>query len=128
MLKRVIQKTPDLKVIGEISDLARLASTIAETGAEWVVVSLPPSGRIPETVESSLTAHPSVRVLAVAPDGSQVKMMWVEPRETAVAVAADGSQIEMHWTESREKDLDDVSMDELIAILRKHHSKSDPTN
>ena len=123
MLKRVIEKTPDLQVVSEIADLARLSSTIAETEAEWVIVSLPPDGKILETLESSLTAHPSVRVLALAADGSQVKMKWVEPRESAVAVAADGSQIKMDWVESREKILDDLSVDELIAILRKHHPK-----
>jgi DNA-binding NarL/FixJ family response regulator len=100
MLKRVIEKTPDLQVVGEIAGLAQLSSTIAKTEAEWVIVSLLPDGKIPEMVESSLIAHPSVRVLALAADGSQVKMKWIEPRE---------------------KILDDLSMDELIAILRKHH-------
>ncbi len=99
MLKRVIEKTPELEVVGEIADLARLSSTIAETEADWVIVSLPPDGKIPETVESSLTAHPSVRVLAVATDGNQVRIKWLE---------------------SHEEPLGDVSLSELIAVLHIH--------
>jgi hypothetical protein len=117
MLRRVIAKAPGLQLVDEIIDLASLSSAIEQTGAQWMIVSYPPNGKLPEAVESSLAAHPSVRVLAVAADGSQVKMKWVEPRESAVAVAADGSQVKMNWTESREEILDDLSLDELIAIL-----------
>jgi hypothetical protein len=117
MLKRVIEKTPGLQLVDEITDLAMLSSAVERTGAQWVVVSYPPNDKMPEAIESSLAAHPSVRVLALATDGSQVKMKWVEPRESVVAVAADASQVKMNWVESREKILDDLSLDELIAIL-----------
>jgi hypothetical protein len=117
MLKRVIAKTPGLQVVDEIVEWAELSAAIERTGAQWVVVSYPPQGKLPEAVESSLAAHPSVRVLALATDGSQVKMKWVEPRESVVAVAADASQVKMNWAESREKILDDLSLNELIAIL-----------
>jgi hypothetical protein len=96
MLKRVIEKTPGLQVVDEINDLARLSSAIERTGAQWVVVSYPPNGEMPKAVASSLAAHPSVRVLAVAADGSHVKMKGVE---------------------SREEILDDLSLDELITVL-----------
>jgi len=96
MLKRVIAKTPGLQLVDEITDLASLSSTIERTGAQWMVVSYPPDGKLPEAVESSLAAHPSIRVLALATDGSQVKMKWVESREEIV---------------------DDLSLDELIAVL-----------
>jgi chemotaxis response regulator CheB len=96
MLKRVIEKAPGLQVVDEITDLARLSPAIEQTGAQWVVVSYPPDGEMPKAVASSLAAHPSVRVLAVAADGSHVKMKWVE---------------------SREKILDDLSLEELIAVL-----------
>jgi hypothetical protein len=96
MLKRVIAKTPGLQLVDEITDLASLSSTIERTGAQWMVVSYPPNGKLPEAVESSLAAHPSIRVLALATDGSQVKMKWVESREEIV---------------------DDLSLDELIAVL-----------
>jgi len=117
MLKRVIAKTPGLQLVEEITDLAKLSTAIEQTGAQWMVVSYPPDGKLPEAVESSLAAHPSIRVLALATDGSQAKMKWVEPRESGVAAAADGSQVKMNWTESCEKILDDLSLNELIAVL-----------
>ena len=99
MLKRVIEKTPDLQVVGEVTELARLPAAMVQIDAEWVVVPLSPDGKIPQVVESWLTAHPSVRVLAVATDGSQLRMKWLESHEEA---------------------LDDLSLDELIEILCRH--------
>ena len=98
VLKRVIKKIPDLQVVGEITDLARLSSTITETEAEWVIVSLPPDGKMPELVDSALAAHSSVRFLAMATDGSQVRIKWLESREEA---------------------LDNLSLDELFAVLHR---------
>lgn len=98
MLKRVIEKVPDLRVVGEVTDLARLSSAILQTDAQWVIVSRPPNGKLPEVVESLLLKHPLVRILSVATDGSQVRMKWLE---------------------SHEQVLDGSSLDELIAILRR---------
>jgi DNA-binding NarL/FixJ family response regulator len=97
MLKRVIEKTPDLQVVDEVADLTRLSPAIAHTDAQWVIMSLPLDGEIPEVVRSLLIAHPSVRILAMATDGSQVRIKWLESHEEA---------------------LDDLSLDELIAVLR----------
>ncbi len=96
MLKRAFEQAPGLWVVGEVADLTRLSSAIERTGAQWVVVSLPPDGKMPAMVEPLLAAHSSVRVLGVANGGSQVKMHWVEPHEQT---------------------LDDLSLDELIAVL-----------
>lgn len=97
MLKRVIEKTPDLQVVDEVTNLARLPSAISQTDAQWVIMSLPLDGEIPGVVKSWLIAHPSVRILAMATDGSQVRIKWLESHEEA---------------------LDDLSLDELIAVLR----------
>ena len=96
MLERVINKVPDLEVVGHAADAARLQSLLKETDAQWVIVSLLPNNKIPAVANSLLAEHPSLRVLAIAVDGSQVKAKWVEPHE---------------------KDLGDLSLEELIAIL-----------
>ena len=96
MLKRAFEQSPGLRVVGEVADLSRLSAAIERTGAHWVVVSLPPDGKMPAMVEPLLAAHPSVRVLAVTNDGSQIKMHWVEPHEQT---------------------LESLSLDELIAVL-----------
>lgn len=98
MLKRAIDKASGLQVVGEITDLARLPSVIEQTGAQWVIMAFPPEGEMPEMAESLLTAYPSVRIMAVATDGSQVTMKWLE---------------------SHERTLDGLSLDELIAVLRR---------
>lgn len=97
MLKRVIAKVPDLRVVGEVPDLAVLASVVEQTSAGWVILSLTREGKIPEMAESLLTVHPSIRILAVATDGSQVKMKWLEPHED---------------------ELEDWSLNEMIDVLR----------
>ena len=97
MLKRVIEKIPDLRIVGVVTDLAILASVVEQTSAGWVILSLTRDGKIPEMAESLLSVHPSVRILAVATDGSQVKMKWLEPHED---------------------ELDDWSLNEMIDVLR----------
>ena len=88
MLKHVLQKDPGLKVVGEVLDLEDLARTVEETGAEWVIVSLPPDGRIPERAEAVLASHPSINLLAVAMDGSQIKLKWIGPQEKDINCAS----------------------------------------
>jgi hypothetical protein len=103
MLERVIKKVPHLEVVGQAADAARLPSLLEGTDAQWVIVSLLPNGKMPAVVDSLLAEHPSLRVLAVAVDGSQVKAKWVEPHE---------------------KDLGDLSLQELIAILENGRSEN----
>jgi hypothetical protein len=103
MLECVINKVPDLEIVGHASDPARLPSLLKEIDAHWVIVSLLPDGKIPGVADSLLAEHPSLRVLAVAVDGSQVKAKWVEPHE---------------------KELGDLSLEELIAILEDSRSQN----
>jgi hypothetical protein len=96
LLKRVIDKVPGVQIVAEVTDVTTLSATIEETNARWVIVSLPVDSERPGVIESLLTAHPSIRVLAVGTDGSQVRMRWLEPRE---------------------RNLDSSSLEDLIAIL-----------
>jgi DNA-binding NarL/FixJ family response regulator len=97
MLHRVIEKAPDLDVAGQTTDLTALPSLIEQTNAHWVIVPLLPDDAVPSEVESLLVQDPSVRVLAVAVDGSRLVAKWME---------------------SNEKQLDDISLQELLTILR----------
>ena len=98
MLRRVIEKTPDFQVVGEISGLTRLPEYVDQVDAQWVIVSLESDGNMPEEIETLLAQYPTVRVLAVASDGSHVKVKWVE---------------------THEEDLDNLSLGALVAALRK---------
>ena len=97
MLKRVLQNVPDLVVVGETSDSKGLLAMIEQTNAKWIVLSLPVDGKIPEEAETILSVHPNVFVLAVAADGSRVKVKW---------------------RELYEKELKGLVLDDLMAVLR----------
>jgi hypothetical protein len=100
MLGRAISKSPGLEVVDQVTDLASLPSAVERFGAQWVIISLRPEGRIPEVVSRLLAAHPSLLVLALAADGSQAKLEWME---------------------SHEKIFDQLSLNELVATLHSDH-------
>ncbi len=104
MLKRVINRTPGLQVAAELDNWDKLPGSVERTNADWVIVTLPSTTNLGKTIETSLSSHPQVRVLTVTADGRQVRLKGKEKED----------QI-----------LSDLSLDELIAILR---SKAEPSH
>lgn len=74
MLERVFNKQIDLQVVAEVLNWSRLSTVIARTRADWVVVSLLPNGEFPAYADLLIGLHPQIGVLAVAWDGSQIKV------------------------------------------------------
>lgn len=97
MLKRIIQKTHDLRLLGEITDHRELPAVIQNSGLEWVILSLPYNNELPQWVDDYLAQHPSVRFVAIASDGSKIKMKWLEIHE---------------------QELDGISLHDLLHILQ----------
>jgi hypothetical protein len=97
MLRRAISKSPGLEVVAQVADLASLPAAVERFGAQGVIMSLRPEAKIPEVVSGLLAAHPSLLVLALAADGSQARLEWMEPHEEI---------------------FDQLSLDELVATLR----------
>lgn len=98
MLQRVVDKQPDLQVVSEVSDWAELPSTIERTEAQWVILPLLADGKMPAIVDSLLSTSPTLHILAVAMDGSRIKMKCGASEE--------------EW-------LNNLSLDALIALLRR---------
>ena len=96
-LERAFAKVPGLRIVDEVPDLSQVTNVIAQTGAQWVIVSLPPEDQLSSVADRLLAAHPSTRLVNIAADGSHVTMQWLEPRQ---------------------RTLDEFSMSELIALLR----------
>ncbi len=119
MLKRAINRSPFLTVVADVSDGADLLSVVKQEQAEWVFVSLRPDGELPASAENLLADHPSVSIIAIAADGSQVKLGWTELCDRVIATAADGSLIRLRWTESHQRVLSDLSLGQLISVVRK---------
>ncbi|NJC94840.1 MAG: hypothetical protein C3F07_15910 [Anaerolineales bacterium] len=99
MLNRILRKTASLNVVLEIPDPQNLPAAIQDNDAEWVITSLPLNDPIPGWIDIYMLEHPSVRIMTVSPDGSQVKLKWLE---------------------SREDELIDPTLDDLIRILERH--------
>jgi DNA-binding NarL/FixJ family response regulator len=81
MLKRILFKSENLEVVREVTDQKELPAAIEQSDPEWVIVSLSFDNGVPSWVDNYLAVHPSVRFMAVATDGSKVKMKWLEIHE-----------------------------------------------
>ena len=81
MLKRIIFKSENLKIVREVTDQKELPSIIETVNPEWVILSLSFDNGVPAWVDAYMAAHPSVRFMALAADGSKIKMKWLEVHE-----------------------------------------------
>ena len=118
MLSHAISRSPYVHIVGEVTDGADLLSMVQRNEVEWVIMSLQPDCRLPKDAGMLLAAQPSVSVLGITPDGSRVTVGWKEPREETIAEGPDGRSVELKWVEPNEADLEDLTLDELIAVLR----------
>ena len=118
ILSRAINRSPYVHIVGEAQDGMDLLSMVRRKGVEWVIMSLQPGSKLPKVAGMLLATQPSVSILGITPDGSRVRMGWKEPREETIAAGPDGRSIELKWVEPREAVLEDLTLDELIAILR----------
>ena len=97
MIKRVIDKSPDLEIVSEVDKLAELPDTLRRTEADWAIVLLDPDEGIPELVDQIISEQTSMRFLLMGVDGSHARMKWNEPHDIP---------------------LDEKNLLELLAILR----------
>jgi DNA-binding NarL/FixJ family response regulator len=86
MLRRVLGSAPQLAIVAEVDDLHQLEPVLAETDARWIIVSLTPEGEFPGIVKSLLQTYSTTHVLAIAVDGSTVRVLHMEPNEQQVDV------------------------------------------
>jgi DNA-binding NarL/FixJ family response regulator len=81
MLNRILLKAEHLKVVQEVTDHNDLPAIIEQREAEWILMSLPVDGQLPEWTKTFLRDHPRMRIMTFAPDGSWVRMKWLEIHE-----------------------------------------------
>jgi hypothetical protein len=98
MLQRAIEQQPGLEVVSEVTDLAALALVVDEMAPEWLIVSLEADGQVPGLVHDLLMRQPSLHILALGMRAGQARVKWLAPHEEI-------------W--------DDVSLYEVIQILRR---------
>jgi len=85
MLKRAIDRVEDLQVVDEVNHLSNIAQTLEKTEADWVVISVLPDKGLPAYLEELSVMYPGVRFMAVASDGSEVILRWLEPHQAALS-------------------------------------------
>jgi hypothetical protein len=48
-----------------------------------------------------------------------VRLGWSDPKQEVVAEGSNGESVELKWTQPNQEPLEDLSLDDLIAVLRK---------
>lgn len=86
MLRRVLGRASQIEIVAEVDDFRQLEPILTRTDAHWIIVSLTPEGEFPGIVKSLLQMHSTTQVLAMAVDGSTVKVLHMAPDEQQVDV------------------------------------------
>lgn len=106
--RRVLEKKPGLQIICEVKELADLPSIVQKTDPHWIIISLPSNGQISEPVERLLIDYPTIHILAVAIDGSRIRVEWMEHKE---------------------KEVENLSLDDFIEFFESYsHEENDVTS
>jgi chemotaxis response regulator CheB len=119
MLRRAISKSPHMEVVREVSGGTDLPSMVKETKADWVLILLRSDGKLPLAAKRLLEEQPSVSIIALAPDGGEVRLAWANAHSKVTLTGCDGHQGRLRPTESHQTALRDLSLSELMAVLRK---------
>jgi hypothetical protein len=85
MLEKVISKTPGLEIAANEESLTELPGLLDQIDADWVIVLLPPDGRVPNLVKQAVREHISTKFLLMGVDGSHVRLMYSKPYEVPLA-------------------------------------------
>lgn len=85
-----ISEQPDIEVLGELEDDSKIAATVAASNPDFVIVALDKAGVRPPICDYLLIHHPSVRVLAVAPEENDSVFFWADIRSTPIESSEDG--------------------------------------
>ena len=96
MLIRVFGKVRNLVVVQEIPDPGLLPDAIEHSDIDCVIISSKTNQGKPNWVDGFINTHPSVCIVNMAIDGSQVNFNWLNKPKDAVR---------------------DLSLDEFITIL-----------
>lgn len=107
IFRRAIQRDARLQVISEIDDMNDFPDAIKKVDADWILLALPSGRRVPAIVDQTLRERPDLNMLVMDPDGSHLRMRWIETHETS---------------------LDEKNLTELLMVLREKGRKQRALN
>ncbi|MBN1536981.1 MAG: hypothetical protein JW908_09640 [Anaerolineales bacterium] len=97
VVKRVINKTHGLEVVGEVTDINQLTDTFEKTQPDWIIYFLTAQNMLPDIIGPLLLNKPTLRILKIATNDGHMKIEWLGRRE---------------------RYLDDSSLEEIADLLR----------
>jgi DNA-binding NarL/FixJ family response regulator len=81
MLRRAIQRIPDIEIVGESSQLHSIQQLQKAETIDWLIVSLTDQGKIPSHFLHMMERKPSIKVLGISPDGNELALQDVATGE-----------------------------------------------
>ena len=81
MLKLVLEKAPGLEIVGETEQIDEVFDLVEKTHPNWIIVSLPPNGEIPQIINKLLDKETVMAVMAISDDAARFKVKWPDQPE-----------------------------------------------
>ena len=81
MLHIVIEKDPDLEIVGETEHLGDIYKLVDNYHPHWVIISLPPNEEIPQFLDEMLIEETPLAILAISDDAARIKVKWIDQPE-----------------------------------------------
>ena len=85
-----ISDQPDIEVMGTLEDDSEIAQSVAESQPDFVIVALDRADERPPICDYLLSHHPTVKVLAVAPEHNRSVFFWSDIRSAAIESSEEG--------------------------------------
>jgi len=71
-----IADQPDIEIMGEVGDDSEIIQIVTECKPDFVVVALDKLGQRPLVCDELLQKHPSMKILALAPERNSTVFFW----------------------------------------------------
>jgi DNA-binding NarL/FixJ family response regulator len=97
MLSRILHRAQNVEIVQELHGLADMPIPPDGTQPDWVVISLSHNDSLPAWVDEYIARHPYVGIMVLSLDSARIRL---------------------RWSEIHERQLDDVSLHELMHILQ----------
>jgi DNA-binding NarL/FixJ family response regulator len=85
-----VSDQPDIEVLAVLEDDSKIAQAVAESQPDVVIVALETPDARPAICDYLLSHHPTVRVLAVAPEHDNSLFFWSDIRSAAFENSEEG--------------------------------------
>jgi DNA-binding NarL/FixJ family response regulator len=80
LMIETISDQPDIEIVGEVTEESELAKAVERTEPDFVIVALEKHNRLPAACQAVLQEHPSLKVIAIAPDRNSSMFYWASLR------------------------------------------------